>query len=65
MSDKKDQKKGFSPGEETPLPFEKEVQENFHSYYLFHEVFSDPVCRKMYPLLRSYPWKPLSLRRYL
>jgi len=44
--------------------FEKVVQENFADFYLFYEIFSQPVCRKMHPLLALYPWKPQVLRMF-
>ena len=64
MNDQRDQGNNFPPEEQVAPSFDQMIQENFATFYLFCEVFSEPACRKMYPLLASYPWKPLSLRKY-
>lgn len=44
--------------------FEQVIEENFNTFYLFHEVFSKPACYRMNPLLALYPWKPQILRMF-
>ncbi len=41
------------------LPFPKRFKEELTLFFLFHEVFSEPACRRMHPLFR------LSLRKVL
>jgi len=43
---------------------EQIIQKNFETFYLFHEIFSEPVCRRMNPLFALYPWKPQIMRMF-
>lgn len=43
---------------------EQIIQKNFETFYLFHEMFSEPISRRMNPLLAFYPWKPQTLRMF-
>lgn len=44
MSDEKEKQKRQS--------FGKKIKDDFPSFYLFHQVFSPPVCQKIHPLFR-------------
>ncbi len=58
-------KSGFIPYDQSNASsFEDIIQENFTTFYLFHEVFSKPACYRMNPLLAFYPWKPQTLRMF-
>ena len=64
MTDGKEQETPLSSKDYEEIPFEQRVQEKFEDYFLFYEIFSEPACRRMYPLLALYPWKPQSLRKF-
>ena len=34
--------------------FREKVRKDFASFYLFHQLFSQPVCRRIHPLFRYY-----------
>lgn len=48
-----------SGGKKNPS-FREKVRDDFPSFYLFHQVFSEPVCRRIHPLFRR-----ATQRRYI
>ncbi|MGQ9747822.1 MAG: hypothetical protein ACUVQZ_08705 [Candidatus Caldatribacteriaceae bacterium] len=38
--------------EEMTRSLKEKLQKDFAIFYLFHEVFSEPVCRRIHPLFR-------------
>ena len=40
--------------------FREKVKKDFPSFYLFHQLFSEPVCRSIHPLFRRTTRRRLS-----